>query len=592
MRSRRVGQAALGALVVALVAGCAGIPTSGPVHQAGQLNGVGDEPFTRIVAAGPAEGADPDAILTGFLAASASFDDDHAVARQFLTANASRTWSPTERVVVYQPVTGPPGPFSGGKDAFHFSAPQVGMLTAQGAYTGSPGGTVVTADFTLTKVDGQWRIDKLPPGLLLTTNDLTRAYQSYDIYFPNAARDVLVPDEVLLPRGPGVSTSLVRAVLQGPTPWLSKAVRTAVPTGTHLVVDSVPVSDGVAQVDLTGPAASISRSEAQAMSAQIVWTLRQLGGVTGVRITVDGVPLRVPGVGDLQGIGEWQSYDPDGGMADAKGYAVSDKGRAVVVSDQAQGSLLPVRGPLGDGSITSALVVPSYDGTTLAALDPDRRRLIVAGMTSGAKADVVLTGTRLTAPSWDRQGDLFVVNTAGPTANAWMVPAGTTQPRRVTIDASGLPHGSTITTLRVSRDGTRVALVVSSKGIGQAYLGLLHRSGDGVALSGFRTMTTGNDATGGSGSVVDVAWATADRLLLLTRSGPDRAAISQAGLVDLNGTDVLGYGTLPDGVMAAVAAAPGHFILSSDTAGSVWRYNNGIGSWRRLGNGVLPAYPG
>jgi hypothetical protein len=589
MRSRRLWQVALGGLVAVLVAGCAGIPTASPVHQAGQLNGVGDEPFTRIVAVGPAEGADPSAILTGFLAASASFDDDHYVARQYLTTNASRAWRPSRQVQVYQPVVGPPGPFTAtGKGVFHFSAAKAGQLDDQGAYTGAPDGVFVTGDFQLVQVGGQWRIDKLPQGLLLTTNDMSRAYRAYDIYFPNPDRSVLVPDEVLLPVGPGVSTSLVRAVLQGPTPWLSKAVRTAVPAGTRLVVDSVPISDGVAQVDLTGAAATISRVEAQAMSAQLVWTLRQLGGITSVRITVDGVPLRVPGAGDLQGIGDWQGFDPDGGLGDAKAYAVSDKGRAVVV-DEAQGQLQAVLGALGDGSTVPALVVPSFDDTKLAALDPGRRELIVAGLTSGAKAGVLLTGTRLTAPSWDRQGNLYVVNTAHGAAAAYVVPNGSSQVKQVTLDAAGLPRGGTITTLRVSRDGTRVAVIVESKGVGQLYLGVVLRGDGGTTFGGFRAVTTSGDSTVGSGSVADVAWASADRLLLLLRSDPDT---SQAWLVDLNGSAEQGYGSVPEGLMTALTAAPGHPNLSSTANGAVWRYNNGIGSWSRLGAGTVPAYPG
>ena len=204
MRSRGARLAVLGVAVAAVVAGCAGIPTSGPVHEAGQLNGVGDEPFSRIVAQGPAEGATPNAIVTGFLAASASFDDDHVVARSFLTPDAARSWRPGSRVQVYQQVTGSSGPFAPlGKDAYHFSAPLAGTLDSQGAYTGAPDGVSVNETFTLDQVGGQWRIAKLPQGLLLTTFALSSAYRAYDIYFPDPSRTVLVPDEVLVPVGPG-----------------------------------------------------------------------------------------------------------------------------------------------------------------------------------------------------------------------------------------------------------------------------------------------------------------------------------------------------------------------------------------------------
>ena len=58
------------------------------------------------------------------------------------------------------------------------------------------------------------------------------------------------------------------------------------------------------------------------MSAQLVWTLRQLGGISAVRITVDSVPLQVPGTGDVQNINAWPGFNPDGGLSDAKAYAV------------------------------------------------------------------------------------------------------------------------------------------------------------------------------------------------------------------------------------------------------------------------------
>src|SRR6266702_2996458 len=78
---------------VLLLSGCAGIPSSGPVHQAAALVGERDEPFTRIIAPGPIPNMTQQQIVEGFLTASASFDDNHAVARQFLTSDGSRGWN-------------------------------------------------------------------------------------------------------------------------------------------------------------------------------------------------------------------------------------------------------------------------------------------------------------------------------------------------------------------------------------------------------------------------------------------------------------------------------------------------------------------
>ena len=585
MRSRRRGRAPLAGIGLAatvLLVGCAGIPSSGPVREAGQVAGVGDEPFTRILAAPPADGAPPEAIVSGFLTASASFDDDHAVAREFLTNDAARAWTAGPRVAVYVADTAqiPPPPKTTGASSatVHFTAAQAGLVSEQGAYSGLPDRTFVDEDFGLRRVGGQWRIATLPSELLLTTNDLSRAFRSYDIYFPNPARSVVVPDQILVPVGPGASTSLVRALLAGPTPWLSPAVRTAIPAGTKLVVDSVPVRDGVVQVDLTAPAANIARAEAQAMSAQFVWTLRQIAGITTVRITVDGVPLRVPGVGDAQSINAWSEFDPDGGTANSDAYAVTDKSRAVVFT---QDKLQPVRGPFGDGSTLLAQVVPSFDGTELAAIDKDRRRLLVSTLKADAKAQVLVEGTSLSAPTWDRFGDVLVVDRARGTATVWEAAAGSPA-KKVTLE--DLPAGN-LTMLRLARDGVRVAaLMTDSAGVGHLYLGRVERSDTKLALAGFRLVNTD------VGTALDFAWFSADRLVVLAAAHV--GDVPQAWLVDLNGQVELGYGPpAGDSPMVSVAAAPTQPVLASTEDGSLQWYT-GIGWDGTPGKGAYPAYPG
>ncbi len=581
-RRPRVGGrvAAVAVLGALTLSACAGIPSSGPVHEAGTIVDERDDPFTRIIAAGPVKGMSPEQIVEGFVKASASFDDNHAVARQFLTTQAARAWHADAGATVYYSDT-----TQGGSVQFaavtpgtiRFSAPQAGVLSAQGAYTGSTPGTIATAEFRLTKSGDQWRIATLPAGLLLTTNDVGRAYRSYDIYFPNPSRTVVVPDQILVPVGPGTSTSLVRALLDGPTPWLAKAVRTAVPAGTKLVVDSVPVQNGVVQVDLTSPAANVAREEAQAMSAQFVWTLRQLSGVTTLRLTVDGVPLRVPSVGDTQSIAGWSSFDPDGGAADTNAYAVA-KGRAVVLHDN---KLEPVRGPLGDGSTVVSQVLPSFDGTQLAALDKDRRRLLVGKMTADAHAQVLLTGSALSPPSWDRFGGVWVADRTRDTSTVWEITPGSAV-RKVSVD--GLPDG-TIRTLRLARDGVRVsALVVDQHGVGQVYVGRVERSEAKLALAGFRLVNTGFVQS------VDTAWATADRLVILGQSKPTDAV--QPWLVDLNGSVEQGLGPATGGSpMVSVGAAPTHPVLTSTADGTLLWYT-GFGWDSSLGTGAFPAYPG
>jgi len=79
---------------------------------------------------------------------------------------------------------------------------------------------MATAEFGVTKVLGQWRISKLKPGLLLTTNDVSRAYRPGRHLLPETRpRTVVVPDQILIPVGPGASTLVgCAALLAGPTP--------------------------------------------------------------------------------------------------------------------------------------------------------------------------------------------------------------------------------------------------------------------------------------------------------------------------------------------------------------------------------------
>ena len=567
------------AIAVAVLAGCVGIPSTGPVHKGGAISEGNDNPFTRIVAQPPVLGMTAQQVVEGFLHASASFDDDHAVARLFLTPDAARAWNADAGATVYDD-SGQSGPVrftAAGQQEVKFSGPQTGKISPQGEFMAADKGATASATFRLVKVAGQWRISSLPAGLFLTTNDVGRAYRTYDVYFPDPSRTVVVPEQVLVPVGPGISTSLVRAVLAGPTPWLSPSVRTAVPTGTKLVVDSAPVTDGSVLIDLTAPAASAVRQEAAAMSAQFVWTLRQLSDVTTLRITVEGVPLRVPGVGDTQSIQGWSQFDPDSGSADSNAYAVNHA-KVVLVKGTRQQA---VDGPFGDGSVPVDHPAASFDQTQFAGLDHNDRRLVVVRSGAGTHPAVALTGTSLTPPSWDRLGTVWTVD-RGPAGNTvWDVTPGSAL-RKVLVQ--DLPKGR-ILGLRLARDGVRVVVLLQAAddGVGDMYLGRVERTDSRIALAGFQLVNTGFAQT------TDFAWESADRLVLLSRDKPND--VLQPWLVELNGTRVQAFGPVPGGVeMLSVTAAPTQPVLVSTVDGKLWWYSGA--EWDPLGAASFPAYPG
>jgi Lipoprotein LpqB beta-propeller domain/Sporulation and spore germination len=586
MRERRWGASgwavAVGLLLVAGLAGCGGIPTSGPVHEGGGVQSqAGDQPFTRIIGQPPRPGMSAAQIVDGFLQASAAFDNDHATARLFLTPDSARTWNATAGVQVYDssvssevtvtPLAGPPtGPVT-----VRFRAPTSGTISALGQFTSASARTT-TVDFRLHKVGGQWRIAAPPPGLLLTTYDVQRAFRTYDLYFPDPTWTVLVPDQILVPVGPGLTTSLVSALLAGPSTWLSPAVRTAFPAGTKLVVDSAPIRNGVVQVDLTAAAAAAVGQQAAAMSAQLAWTLRQLVEVGGLRITVEGVPLRAPGAGDVQSASSWPSFDPDAETPNADVYFVN-KGRLMVLHNLAARAL---PGPTGSGVVPLIQPAVSFDESVVAGLDPTGRRLF-AGAVGGAgrMLPILSGGTSLTAPSFDRFGAVWTVDRTRTGPVFWAVKPGAAPAQ---VQVTSLPPGR-VEALRIARDGARAAVVVSNGAASSVYLARVQRSGGQLQLAGFRLVDTRFVQTTG------IAWSSADRLLVLSRGSA--GSVLQPWVVDLSGTVDQSLGPIAAGpALVAVTASPSHPVLASSSDGALWWFN-GFG-WERIAAGTDPAYPG
>jgi hypothetical protein len=180
MRSARRGWPAVAATVALLVTGCAAIPTSGAVQEGAEVQAAAEDPFIRVLPRPPAEGLGPVDVVRGFLTASASFENDHAVARLYLTSDASSRWDATAGVTVYDDDRGPVirGDASGVQVRTQVSA----RIDADGLLSPQPDRTV-TSDFSLVETDAGWRISELPDGLLLSRADIERSFRPFDLYF-------------------------------------------------------------------------------------------------------------------------------------------------------------------------------------------------------------------------------------------------------------------------------------------------------------------------------------------------------------------------------------------------------------------------
>ena len=576
LRDSFVGTVSLTLIVSGLLAGCADIPTSGPINEGEQVRAPVDEPLVRVIPRPPAQGLKRDEVVSRFLAASASFEGEHGVARQYLTPEAAEQWVPAARVLVYADDDALSVVGKGRK--VNVSGRQVATISGHGALT-PRARDAFTESFTVQRVGDEWRIAELPQGLLLSVTDVDSLFRSYSLNFLAPGMDRLVPDPVFVPVGQqGLATSLVRLLLDGPTRWLAPAVETAVPAGTQLEVDSVPIENGVAQVDLSANALEADDETLRRFVAQLVWTLTELPEVTGVSITVESTPLQI-GSTPLpeQTEDDWTEFDPNY-LPEAATPVVMRAGAVMRIIDS---RVQPVPGRFGTGQLSLISPATSPDGLLLAALSQSGQQAYLQEGLTDPSVDLVASGSNFSRPSFDANGALWLVDRVGGSRDGSVLwrrdPAG----ELVKVRCPELRQRA-VEQLRISLDGTRAAVVVEGRdGQGTLKLGRVVRTEDRVSVQALRPLGEVID------DVHDVTWSSASTLIAL---GHDRGSVRGPFQVGTNGV-VEEVGGTPVQGMNSVTSAPG-FALLATSRGSNQVWQNVGSSWDELVRGSDPAYPG
>lgn len=558
-------------LLGALLAGCASVPTSGPIRQGPVVDSGESTQFIRVIAAPPSAGAGPAEIVGGFLEANASLEQGHAIARRYLTEEAARTWDPSASTTVYDPAT---MSLSARGDRVRVTFDQVGDLLTDGTLlTVAPAEQRrVTYELEQVMEPGasvpQWRIADPPPGILVSSSDLRRAFRPYETYFVSPSSGLLVPDGRLVPVvGASLPTALAEQVLAGPSAWLSPAVRTGVPPGTELALGAVPVTDGVATVELTDEALSATDAQRRDLAAQLTWTLTQLPGVSAVAIEVGGEPFPVPGAPAVLDRSLWQSRSPDALAIGPSGarrpphYVL--RGATVVRVSEVSRTVIALSAD--DAEELDGLAV-ALDERRAAAVAPSGEQLWLLPLDRTSSTREV-AGRQITDASFGPDGELWFVD-AGQVRR--VSPTG--QVTEVEVRAEGL---GAITALQVSRDGARVALLSDER----LYVGAVQADSPEAAVVSVRRVESSiRDAQA-------VAWrdaTTLDVLGVLGSGGQQALRVSLAsGLVT-----PLGAPADPE----ELASAPGSVTLVATADGRIVG-NVGL-QWRDQGAGRSVAYPG
>ncbi|WP_454049364.1 LpqB family beta-propeller domain-containing protein [Cellulomonas sp. Marseille-Q8402] len=497
---RRARLAALLALVLAALTACVGIPTSGPVGVG--VEGVSDQGAVEPLGDPPPQDGTPEDIVRGFLGASAagftrdttSSDaaDDFRNAREYLSGETRRAWSPRDRVVVYATASSPDIRLVG-ESQVEVDVRVAARIDADGQYSASGADAEETLVFDLVQdSEGQWRISGLDDGVVLSEPNFEAVYRSATLYFLSQDETFLVPETRWFPLR-NLATSIVRALIAGPSEWLRDAARSAVPEGAVLQPDAVSVDEeGVATVSLAAGGLPAEPDDRALMQAQLEASLR-LARVRTVDVSAGGVPMDAEAA-QLERGQDW------GGSLEA----VQDD----TLVQMAAGELEPVEGIASLAGLDAH--DPARDGTGDLRVMLSGSDALVTVPTSSAASSTLLRAPDLVAPSVDRLG--------------WVWTASTQEPGRLlAVDADGAAvgveaewlQGRSVLSLRVARDATRVAVVSTGFDGVRVDVAAIVRDDSGapqVLGEAWRTGVSLLDAT-------RVVWVDESTLGVLARSG-------------------------------------------------------------------------
>jgi hypothetical protein len=582
----------------------------------GDLRGVESTPRqdtqVRVFAMPPQENAQPPEIVQGFLEALTSDDPHYETARKYLTADAAKTWRPERSTTVLAEGPRTDVQLSGSREdpddlVIALSGTKVAMVDAQQSYALADGKYQQSVHLVRDRKTHQWRIDGLPQGVVMAKSDFQRNYMSVNKYYfasypPAGAGTQAVADPVYVRERVDPMTQIVRSLLSGPTTWLGPVVRSRFPTGTALdkdVTSLTPDDHNRLTVPLNGKAAKVGGKRCDDMAAQVLFTLKNLTpSVDEVALEAGGKQLCALTERLADGVAARGSMGRPEYV-----YFVDGKHRLVRIpsGDSAVASPEPVPGALGDGDKQLQSVAVSRDEHKAAGVGIDGKALYVGSLASGGSlGEPVLTsagataGDRLTTPSWDAEGDLWVADRNPHDPRLVLLREGGGEP--VTVDTPGLD--GRIKDVRMAADGVRIALVVE-KGdrqsllIGRIERGERNDQGERGAKTGGRPSVAVRELRSASPELEEVtaiSWAGDSRLVVV---GREQGGVQQMRYVQVDGSTPEGPPPAAlTGVKEIAASEDDQVPLVAYSEDGIVRLPSGA-QWQKVDvDGTAPVYPG
>ncbi|GDX17822.1 hypothetical protein LBMAG05_11180 [Actinomycetes bacterium] len=545
---------------LALVA-CGNIPKNSSIQEGSILGSVPEGSIVRVIASSPQEGMTPEEIVSGFLNASASSENDFKIAREYLIPELRDTWQPTQQIQVYE---GQGRLNLNQSSSVVFTAPLNSVIDDRSRITLSEPDSQLVQEFKLKKVENEWRINLDIKGLLISRADLNRSFTTFPLWFPDSSLKTLTPDIVVLPRSTtGNATRLMQLLLAGPGENLTGAVRSAFPVGTTLAINSVPVSNGLATVSLNESVLSAEPFLREVLSAQIVKTLSRIPEIRTVRINVGSQSLIVPNTPIRQSMTLWEKFSPDSNR-EADALAIQD-GKIFRLSTE-------LASAISDDYFNSGrwfAATSNRDENILAAVTEDRTKLVVQNSAAATPRRVLVEGQGFRIPHSDIFDSIWVTG-----VNQISV---IQKNRVINVSIDGIDKQNVIDVIP-SPDGVRALLITNTVYGTELRIGTIVRDDQSIKIINVRKLIRDGY------SVAQATWQDSEIVLYLDNF------LEPANIYSIDtftGVSKLLYSQIGSQNLASVIKKPTYLTLED---GSILERISG--EWISRGNLVNAAYPG
>jgi hypothetical protein len=544
------------------LSGCAGIPSSSQVYFGEEIFEDTSTQFVRVIARPPSVDMNPEEIVRGFLDACADPSENYGIARQYLADESAGSWNPLTGIEIYETTS---TDVSGSPAKLTLTAGKLGTISDSGRYQSSDPGALLSKSFKLEQNNsGQWRISELSNGILLSSGDVDRSFRSFPIYFFNSNMDGLITDTVLVPvSNSGAATSLVRSLLEGPSPYLLPVAASTFPVGTTLTYGSVPITNGIAQVDLSKEILGADEKTRRALSAQLVWTLSTLASVTSVQISVSGQPLALSSIGQLQSIEDWQSLST---LPSPELVTLNVIRNEQIISVAGRNENLKYVSP---SPLVSASEDPS--GTRIAAVTSDGKSLLIGN--SGEEEIVVAAqGDQISRPSWASDGSVLFADFGQGVRE--ILSDGSI--RAVSVDTSTLGTSDQVKQVSIASDGVRIAAVLSNGTQDVVAVGAIFRTSNESRIIGLHRIERSIS------SVRDVIWSSPTSVAVIGSDDSNSDLMFNISLLD----GKTNLASTPIGAQQLAVDGGGKLYISAVDGSSQLIYQQSFGSWTELTSGI------